>query len=310
MSENKNENKKKKKGFDIISTIIIIVCLIVFCVSAFNLGKIFREYKKADDEYDKLALMIPYYDDTSPEYVKPTEHEIDTQEYTEEETEEDDGYAEDDYTQAPEDGVTVEPPIVEIPPVIAPVFIDNVDWRALYDTMHGINNDYQGWIYINGTKINYPIVQGTDNDFYLGHTFYKEPVFSACLFVDYRIEGGLEAKNPIVYGHNMKNGSMFAGLKKFMKSDFRNTHPSFSVYTSTGAYEYQVFSVYTTSPISDTYRTSFADGEDFMNYVMMIKNRSDVKYPVDVYPQDKIITLSTCVNNNKDRYIVHAKRIG
>lgn len=275
---------KKKKRLNIISILIIAVCAVVFFVAAANLLSIFSEYWKASDEYTRLAALIPHINRESGE-----EGERETWEAGTDETWAD--------TEAVEE-------IVQ-----APVFMENVDWQALYNTMHGINNDYQGWIYISNTKISYPIVQGTDNDYYLNHTFYNEEVFSACLFIDYRIEDGIEGRNVIVYGHNMKDGSMFAGLKKFRQESFRKAHPSFSVYTSTGAYEYQVFSTYTTSPESSTYTVSFANDDEFMNYVNMIKGWSDVDYGVDVSADDQIITLSTCVNNNADRYVVHAKRI-
>lgn len=286
----KERRKKRQKRIrhdwgNYISGIVIIICIIVFCVSAVKLYKIYNEYKTASDEYSDLALLIPTIEATTEELQ--TENEVET-EVIQQETEE----------------ITTEEVIVP-----APVFMEGVDWQALYNTMYNINNDYEAWIYIADTKINYPIVQGADNDFYLNHTFYKEPVFSASLFIDYRIESGAEGKNVIVYGHNMKDGSMFASLKKFRNKEFRQRHPSFSVYTSTGAYEYQVFATYTTSPDSVAYTVGFANDEEFMNYINIVKNWSDVDYGVDVTAEDKIITLSTCVNDNVDRYVVHAKRV-
>ena len=285
----KERKKKRQKRIihdwgNYISGTIIIVCVIVFCVSAVKLYQIYNEYKAASDEYSDLALLIPTVEATTEEKTK----EVTSTEENQQETEE----------------ITTEEVIVP-----APVFMEGVDWQALYNTMYNINNDYEAWIYIADTKINYPIVQGADNDFYLKHTFYKEPVFSASLFIDYRIEGGAEGKNVIVYGHNMRDGSMFAALKKFRNKEFRQRHPSFSVYTSTGAYEYQVFATYTTSPDSVAYTVGFANDEEFMNYINIVKNWSDVDYGVEVTAEDKIITLSTCVNDNVDRYVVHAKRV-
>ena len=274
----KKEVSSKKNWFTIL---VIIICAVVFSVSAFKLFLIFNEYITASDEYKSLASLIPHINRENPEGERGT-YEVNTGESQ--------GDAEENI-------------------VPAPVFMENVDWQSLYSTMYDINNDYQGWIYISNTKINYPIVQCGDNDYYLNHTFYNEGGFSACLFIDCRIENGIEGKNVIVYGHNMKDGSMFAGLKKFRDEDFRKRHPAFSVYTSTGAYEYQIFSTYTTSPESSTYTTAFADDDEFMNYINRVKGWSDVDYSVQVSPDDQIITLSTCVNNNKDRYVVHAKRI-
>lgn len=274
--KNKDSHRKKTK-WNVISIIIIIVCLGVFSVSAYKLYGILKEYKTASDQYSVLATLIPRINHTDE-----TEEES-SQDVTEESTEE-----------------------VIVP---GPVFMDGVDWKSLYDTMYGINSDYQGWIYISDSKINYPVAQGTDNEYYLTHTFYKEEVFSASLFVDYRVENGIDGKNAIIYGHNMKDGSMFAGLKKFRDESFRKRHLSFSIYTSTGAYEYKIFASYTTSPESQTYTVSFDSDESFMNYIQMVESWSDVDYGVDVAADDQIVTLSTCVNNNQDRYVIQAKRI-
>lgn len=275
---------KKKKRWNIVSILIIMVCAAVFIVSAAKLVSIFSEYMAASNEYAGLASLIPHINRENGETGERGTYEAGTDEAE---------------IESEADAVITQ----------APVFMDNVDWQALYNTMYGINNDYQGWIYISNTKISYPIVQGADNDYYLNHTFYKEEVFSACLFIDYRVENGIEGKNVIVYGHNMKDGSMFAGLKKFRQENFRKAHPSFSVYTSTGAYEYQIFSTYTTSPESNTYTVSFANDDEFINYINMVKGWSDVDYGVEVSADDQIITLSTCVNNNEDRYVIHAKRV-
>ncbi len=283
----RKKKRLKRKRYDwgnYISGTLIIICVIVFCISGFKLYETYKEYKTASDEYSNLENLIPTIEFTTEAPTEVASTEAETQPVTEE--------------------ITTEEIIVP-----APVFMEGVDWQGLYSTMYNINNDYEAWIYMADTKINYPIVQGTDNDFYISHTFYKEPVFSASLFIDYRIAEGAEGRNVIVYGHNMKDGSMFASLKKFRQEKYRQRHPAFSVYTSTGAYEYQVFSTYTTSPTSATYTVAYANDEEYMNYINMIKSWSEADYGVEVTAQDKIITLSTCVNNNRDRYIVHAKRV-
>ncbi|QNM06738.1 class B sortase [Qiania dongpingensis] len=182
-------------------------------------------------------------------------------------------------------------------------------WMDLYNAMIKENEDYIGWITIEDTNINYPIVQCEDNDYYLTHTFEREENASGALFVDSGIQDRMEGKNVIVYGHNMKNGSMFANLKKYREDEFFDDHRRFEVYTSTGHYTYEVFSVCTVSPDSDTYTIGFADDADFMNYIQKMQSRSIHKTGVTVSAEDKIITLSTCVNHNVDRLIVQAKRL-
>lgn len=182
-------------------------------------------------------------------------------------------------------------------------------WIDFHNTMRRENEDYVGWIIVEDTKINYPIVQFSDNAYYLSHTFERTENASGALFVDCNIKEGMEGKNVIVYGHNMKNGSMFANLKKYREDDFYEGHKTFRVYTETGFYTYEVFAVYVTEPDSDTYTIGFADETDFMNYVQKMQARSIYDTGVSVKAEDKIITLSTCVNNNEDRLIVQARRL-
>ena len=182
-------------------------------------------------------------------------------------------------------------------------------WKKLYDRMLQENEDYVAWITIEGTEIDYPIVQYEDNDFYLSHTFAKAENAAGTLFIDSNIPEGMEGKHVIVYGHNMKNGSMFAGLKKFRQDDFYEEHKTFQVNTATGFYKYEIFSVSVISPESDTYTLDFADDAEFLDYIARMQERSIHDTGVTVDAEDKIITLSTCVNQNVDRLVVQAKRL-
>ena len=119
----------------------------------------------------------------------------------------------------------------------------------------------------------------------------------------------MEGKNVIVYGHNMKNGSMFAGLKKYREDDFYEGHKTFRVNTKTGFYTYEIFAVTVVSPDSDTYTLDFADDAQFLDYIASMQERSLHNTGVTVEAGDKIITLSTCVNKNVDRLVVQAKRL-
>lgn len=182
-------------------------------------------------------------------------------------------------------------------------------WTGFFLSMQAQNPDYVGWIRIGDTQIDYPIVQTEDNDYYLSHTFERTENAAGTLFVDCNITEAMEAKHVIVYGHNMKNGSMFANLKKFRDDGFFDGHRTFQVFTETGFYTYEIFAVYVTEPDSDVYTIGFADEADFMNYIGQAKERSEQKTDVTVSSEDHIITLSTCVNHNQDRLVVQAKRL-
>ena len=100
-----------------------------------------------------------------------------------------------------------------------------------FDTLKKENPDTIGWIHIPDTKISYPIVQGTDNDFYLKHDFNGEASVAGSIYLDYESEGDFEGRNNILYGHNMKNGSMFKDIVRYKDPSYFKEHQYFSIYT-------------------------------------------------------------------------------
>ena len=182
----------------------------------------------------------------------------------------------------------------------------NGDTKALKEE----NPDFIGWIYIPGTDVSYPMVQAADNDYYLRRTFEGEPNNAGCIFMDYLIEKGLDAKNPIIYGHNRRDGSMFASLKRFQKKSFYEKYRYIYIFTTEGDRVYEVFSVYVTMPDSDTYTYGFGSDESFLAYIDKVKSQSVYDTGVEVLAQDSILPLSTCTNRQADtRFVVQAKRI-
>lgn len=176
----------------------------------------------------------------------------------------------------------------------------------LYQAMREINPDYTGWLKIPDTKIDYPVVLGGDNSYYLEHSFEGEESILGCLFLDYRMEKGLDAGHAIIYGHNMKNGSMFAGLKKYREKEFYETHKTFTIETAYETKECQVFAAYVTSPASDVYAGDFDTEEELLAY-------EEAAFQASMYPREEregehahILTLSTCVNQNRDRLVIQA----
>ena len=159
--------------------------------------------------------------------------------------------------------------------------------------------------------INYPIVQGEDNDTYLHMTYEGNYNFAGTIFMDYENKDDFSDCNTLVYGHNMKNGSMFAQLKNFSKNDETYKKSKyFWIFTPEKNYRYEIISAYTTGASSDTYTLFKGPGQEFHEYLEKIVGYSDIKTSAkDMNIQDKIVTLSTCTGNEATRYVVQGLRV-
>lgn len=176
-----------------------------------------------------------------------------------------------------------------------------------------INPEGLGYLYIPSINVRLPMVQSTDNDFYLTHTFDKSYNGNGCLFEDYRITGGLSASHVIIYGHNMNNGAMFGNLAQYKNSSFyyaNNNNPNFYIYTENKIMQYKIFSVYTCEPISDTYTFNFGTLDAMRSYASRMKAQSDYDTGISVDQATQVVTFSTCTNNSKQRFIVQGVYVG
>lgn len=182
----------------------------------------------------------------------------------------------------------------------------NVD----FDELLKKNSDTVGWIKVDGTKVNYPIVQTTDNSYYLSHAFNKSNNQGGWIFADYRVNFKSFGKNTIIYGHNMNNKTMFGSIPNMLYDGYLANSSNYFIKLSTPTSNsvWKVFSIYTTIP--DTYylKTNFKS-EPYSSFLSNIKNKSIYDFGVDVSSDDKILTLSTCDNTGTKRVAVHAKMI-
>ena len=180
-----------------------------------------------------------------------------------------------------------------------------------FDTLKKENPDTIGWIHIPDTKISYPIVQGKDNETYLHQTYEGNYNFAGTLFIDYENSSDFNDCNTLVYGHNMKNGSMFGHLKKFAEDqNVYNKSKYFWILTPDKNYRYEIISAYTTGVDSDTYTLFKGPGEEFQRYLETIKGYSEISTdPGELTIKDKIVTLSTCTGNESTRFVVQGRRI-
>lgn len=189
-------------------------------------------------------------------------------------------------------------------------FTGVVDWKALKK----VNSDVQGWLYQKGTVINYPVVQGTDNDTYLHTRFDKQWSGGGTLFVDCRMEKDFKGFNSIIYGHHMKDGSMFRSIRGYTKEDgYYDKHKTLELATPHGNYHLVVFSAFITKATNEnTYKMTY-DGDEKQAYIDRAWERSELpvtKDSVDVTKNDRLVTLSTCAYDYEEaRYIVMCKMV-
>ena len=182
----------------------------------------------------------------------------------------------------------------------------NVDFSNLLE----INSDTKGWLQVSGTNINYPFVQTTNNDYYLKRDFNKEYNSAGWVYLDYRNNINELDKNTIIYAHGRLNGTMFGSLKNIFNSDWFDDINNHVVKLSTPTENtlWQVFSVYHIPTTSDYLQVKFSNDTDFLDFINMLKSRSQYDFNVEFSAEDKILTLSTCYND-EERVVLHAKLI-
>ncbi|MCM3112708.1 class B sortase [Lederbergia lenta] len=180
--------------------------------------------------------------------------------------------------------------------------------RNSFEPLFAINDDIEGWITIDNTMIDYPILQSSDNSYYLNRNYRHKKTRAGSIFMDFRNEIQASNKNTIIYGHRMKDGSMFGQLDKFLDQAFLNKNNHFYFDTLYESYDAEIFSVYLTTTDFYYIQTDFAGDEEYKSFIEEIKERSVVEADVDVTINDQILTLSTCDNwLTEGRLVVHAK---
>ena len=182
----------------------------------------------------------------------------------------------------------------------------DVDFNALKKT----NSDTVAWLFVGGTNVNYPVVQTSDNDYYLTHSFTKKKNSGGWLFMDYRNDKNDYGRNTIIYGHNMKNQTMFGTLKKLLTKEWYQVQDNRIIKMSSEKYNtlWQIYSVYTIETTNDYIQTEFASDDEYQTFLNLVKDRSFKNFNTNVNTSDKTLTLSTCHGSEK-KLVVHAKLI-
>lgn len=265
------KSKKKKTKKDYILLVVIIACVIAMLFSGFQLFRSYRQYKIASDEYDSIAEQA----------VKPSSEESDV----------------DESHVKPKGDHTKKK-------LKAPI---DVDFASLQAT----NPDLVGWIYVEGLEgVSYPVVKGTTNDEYLHTTFQGTYNFAGTIFIDCQNRSDFEDCNTVIYGHNMKDGSMFGRLRWFETQNAYAVSPYIWILTPDSTMKYEIFSTYETPINSRTYTLFPKPSKDYLKYEGEMKALSAIKTnDVSLTAKSKIITLSTCTGNEGTRYVVQAVRV-
>ena len=258
--------------------VIILLCIIIFAGSLTKLIMIFHEYNSAVSEYDDLEeeFLIGDEDVTGA-------------------------------AVASEDGIEIEQ-TDEAGKKSTFVFKGlNVDFDSLKKT----NKDVVGWIQFETFNLSYPIVKDSGDNYYLTHTFKKQKNSSGAIFIGPSNSSNFRDTNTIVYGHNMKNGSMFGLLGRYKQKSYFQSNQYFRIYTPNETQRYQIFSVYK-APVNGSAYSIWkrTGGSEYTNWLKELKKNSMYDTGVSVSEYDTIVTLSTCVSGeDSKRLVVQAKRI-
>ena len=164
------------------------------------------------------------------------------------------------------------------------------------------NPDTVFWIKIEGTSINYPVVQSTDNEYYLNHDFYRNKNSAGWIFLDY--QNAFDDKNIVLYGHHRHDGSMFGSIDLLFDKEFYKSHSNeIFLIRENEMLVYHIFSVYKTSSFDFYNSTNF---DFFDKKIEKFLKKSEIFFDEKIGESSQILTLSTCHENNKDRLVIHA----
>lgn len=184
--------------------------------------------------------------------------------------------------------------------------------RSGFDELLKHNDNVVGWITMDGTQIDYPILQTDNNIEYLTKDYNDRVTRAGSIFLDYRNDIKADNMNTVVYGHRMKDGSMFQHLTKFLDEDFLKEHQTFEYDTLYDSYEAEIFSVYNTLTDFNYIETEFPEDQEYADLLKQMQDKSHFETNVEVNSDDLIITLSTCdyeLDENEGRLVVHAKLV-
>lgn len=278
----------KKKKIRISTVLLLVLLFVLLCVVAgagWKLYRYYADYLKDRDLYSDLRKEVIKPEETEE---KETEAEETTKAYLETE----------EYL---ENGVKKYRKKLKRTSKTVPI---SVDWNELKK----INKDIIGWVYFTGLpQISYPVLQADDNEYYVHRTYdlSSDTSKAGCIFMDYRMADDFSSPYSIIYGHNVRDGSMLSDLAKLKDQTLYDEEPYFWILTPKGSYRYQIFSIFQCHRSADVFQRSFDSwGEDFSKWQNELKLRNSMQGDVELKEDGHVIAFSTCVPNSFDRTIV------
>ena len=185
---------------------------------------------------------------------------------------------------------------------------DGADNPTLKD-LKKLNPDVKAWIQVPKTNIDYPVVQGQDDMEYINKNVYGEFELSGAIFLSCLNKDDFSDPYNLVYGHNMKNGSMFAGLKNYSDQSYAEAHPYIYVDLADGSHCYEIFSAHEADATDITYTIGYRANDTYASFLDSLKTASLYDTGVEVTKDDSVISLSTCTKSGEKRFVVHAKKL-
>lgn len=204
--------------------------------------------------------------------------------------------------------------LINPPEDITDSYYKYIDYPLLsidFDTLHKTNSDIKAWIKVGGTSIDFPVVQDSNNTFYLNHSVDKKENSAGSLFFDYRNNVEVLDKNTVIYGHGRLEKIMFGTLKQILDNAWYKEEQNKVVWltTETEKILFMVVSVYTVPEETYYITTHFKGKEDYHTFLQKLTDRSLYKFYTNLNTKDKILTLSTCKDEKGTRLVLHAKLI-
>jgi sortase B len=184
--------------------------------------------------------------------------------------------------------------------------IERLSLQELHAQFEAVNSDYVGWIVVDGTKINYPFVLGSDNSFYLNHNFQKRRLKHGAIFMDYRNKSDFSDRHIVLYGHAMRDNSMFGAIDLYKRQSFFNSHSTIEIRLKNETRIYKIFSAYQVDA-SITRLSVPANNRSLSSLFETFTSRAMYPTNTDITNKDHILTLVSCTDDVENgRIIVHA----
>ena len=264
---------KRKLPFILLSLVFASVAIF----SGYKLRTGMMEYNAGKETYEQLQQFVSFHEDTKPDQEEPDVTAGQDPDHSEQ--------------TAPQESVGAGEKIV----------LPKVNFVAL----KAINEDVVGWIYQEGTTVNYPVVQGEDNHEYLYWLINGDYNGAGTPFMDFRNEPDFSDRNTVIYGHNMNNGTMFADFHKYVDQEYYDEHPTMLLMTPDEDYTVEFFAGYISTLDTDAWQMQFSSDKEYTDWLETAKEKSAFKSNVVPTVDERVITLSTCSNSYaKTRFVL------